>query len=134
MLFRSTLDVNGPIGVGVTEPSPSVRCEAASMPSTSIRDAFTTVAPRGRTSLTVMVSVLCPEHAFDQAGLYVVRARLDTRRASGRGIGLRTFDDDVASDTATRVRVREDQGDLGPQPRPKLDDAPRATVPPSATP
>jgi len=128
------LDVTGPSGIGVTDPSPSVRCEAESMPSTSIRDAFTTLAPKQRTSLTVMVSVLCPEHTFDQAGLYMVRARLDTRRASGAGIGLRTFDGDVPADKATRVRVREDHGVGAPSPRPKLDEAPRAQATPAVSP
>jgi len=81
-----------------------------------------------------MVSVLCPEHTFDQAGLYMVRARLDTRRASGAGIGLRTFDGDVPADKATRVRVREDHGVGAPSPRPKLDEAPRAQATPAVSP
>jgi hypothetical protein len=117
-------DVAGPSGIGVTDPSPTVRCESDSEPNTSIRDVFTTLAPKGRTALTVMLAVLCPEHTFDHSGLYVVRARLDTRASSGREIPLRTFDADVPSDVTTRVRVRRDVGPQSPRPRPKLDDPP----------
>jgi hypothetical protein len=118
-------DVAGPSGIGVTDPSPTVRCESDSEPNTSIRDVFTTLAPKGRTALTVMLAVLCPENAFDHSGLYVVRARLDTRASSGKDIPLRTFDADVPSDVTTRVRVRRDVGPASPRPRPKLDDTPR---------
>jgi hypothetical protein len=122
-----TFDVTGPSGVGVTDPSPTVRCAPHGDPNTSVRDAFTTVRAEGRTALTVMLAVLCPEHTFDHAGLYAVRAKLDTRHASGRQVGLQTLDAEVPADAVTRVRVRIPIGRPPRAQRPVLEDPPHTS-------
>jgi hypothetical protein len=122
-LFRPetlVFEVTGPTGIGVTDPSPTVRCASDIDPGTSIREVFTTLTPRGRTSLGLLLKGFCPETTFDQAGLYLVRARLDTRVASGAEVGLRTFEGEVASDKVTALRVRREAMPF-PSRRPTLE-------------
>ena len=110
-LFRPetlAFEVTGPTGIGVTDPSPTVRCASGIDPGTSIREVFTTLTPRGRTSIGLLLKGFCPEETFDHAGLYLVRARLDTRGASGAEVGLRTFDGEVSSDKVTAIRIRRE--------------------------
>ena len=47
-----------------------------------------------------------PDETLDVAGLYTVRAGLDTRLASGKPIGLTTFDGVALATDVTLVRVR----------------------------
>ncbi len=122
-LFRPqtlAFDVTGPTGVGVTDPSPTVRCVSDVEPGSNIREIFTTLAPRGRTSLGVLLRGFCPEKTFDQAGIYLVHAQLDTSNASGAAVGLHTFDGDVASDTSTALRIRREAMPF-PSRRPALE-------------
>ena len=122
-LFRPetlVFEVTGPTGIGVTDPSPTVRCASDIDPGTSIREVFTTLAPRGRTSIGLLLKGFCPEGTFDHAGLYLVRARLDTRDASGAEVGLRTFDGEVASEKVTALRIRREAMPF-PSRRPTLE-------------
>ena len=57
---------------------------------------------------------------FDKPGLYVVRARLDTRRASGASIGMRTFDGELEAKEPMLVRVRAAKDGIA-RPRPTLE-------------
>jgi hypothetical protein len=110
-LLRSetiAFDVSGPTGIGVTDPSPTVRCASDMGVNTSIREVFTTLGAKGRTSLGILLKRFCPEHTFDHAGIYLVRPKLDTRNASGAGVGLRTFDGEATSDGATQLRIRQE--------------------------
>jgi hypothetical protein len=100
-LFRpQTLgfDVVGPTGI-------ATRCGSAGE-SAGIREFFTTLAPKAKTSVAILPTELCPARTFDRAGLYEVRPRLDTRQASGRSVGLHTFDDLVVGPPSL-VRIRQ---------------------------
>jgi hypothetical protein len=68
---------------------------------------YATVAPHGSMALTLNLLAYCDDPAFEHAGLYSVRAWLDTRKASGNAIGVRSFDDVVVAREATLVRVQQ---------------------------
>jgi hypothetical protein len=93
------------IAIDAAGPSGTTRCQWLVVPS-PIAELFTTLPPKGRASTDVLVSALCPEAFFDRPGLYVLRARIDTRGASGTSIGIHTFDGEVRSPSATLVRMR----------------------------
>ena len=104
------------LGFEVVGPTESVHCAWASLPSAPTRELFTTLAAGGAaTGLTVLLNAYCPTGTFAAPGLYVVRATLDTRHASGADIGLRTFDGLVIASAPTVVRLRH-----GTQPEPAV--------------
>jgi len=91
-----------------------------------MRELFSTLPGGGAETLSVLLSEYCNRKSFDRAGLVVVRAQLDTRRAGGQDIGLRTFDGQVLATTPTVVRLHRGTGNarLG---RPHLEeDNPKA--------
>jgi hypothetical protein len=92
-----SFDVIGPVG--------SERCGIGTPASAPTREAFSTLPPGGAATLDVVLSSYCTGHTLDQAGLLIVRPRLDTRRASGDSIGLRTFDGELLATKPTLVRM-----------------------------
>jgi hypothetical protein len=94
------------LGFEVMGPSESTHCAWASLPTAPTRELFTTLEAGGQTSVTVLLNAYCPTNTFAAPGLYVVRATLDTRRASGADIGLRSFDGQVIATSPTVVRLR----------------------------
>jgi hypothetical protein len=92
-----SFDVIGPAG--------AERCGIGTPASAPTREAFSTLGSGGSATLSVVLSSYCTGHTLDQAGLLVVRPRLDTRRASGAEIGLRTFDGEVLAAKPTLVRL-----------------------------
>jgi hypothetical protein len=90
----------------VLGPSGADHCGWSALASAPTRDLFATLGPGASTALTVVLSAYCPTRVFDRAGFYVVRASLDTRKASGAEIGLRTFDGQVIAAAPTLVRLR----------------------------
>jgi hypothetical protein len=111
-------EVLGPNGVR--------HCGWASNVSAPTPDLFSSLAAGATESLAVMLSAYCPSGVFDRAGFYVVRATLDTRKASGAEIGLRTFDGQVIAQAPTLLRLHR-----GAQPEPLI--RPRLQ-PPAAAP
>jgi hypothetical protein len=98
-------------------------CVWPTVPGAAMREAFTRIAPGGSASLNVLLSAYCGGHTLDQAGLYVVRPRLDTRRASGESVGIRSFDGVVVAATPTVVRLH--RGNAVPAlRRPRLEPPP----------
>ena len=96
------------LGFDVVGPKGKVtRCGSAGE-SAGIREFFTTLAPKAKTSIAILPSALCPDGTFDHPGVYEVRPRLDTRQASGRSVGLHTFDDLVVGPPSL-LRIREDR-------------------------
>jgi hypothetical protein len=89
----------------VIGPDSVQTCLWPTVPSAAMREAFTRIAPGGSATLDVLLSAYCGGHTLDQAGLYVVRPRLDTRRASGESVGVRSFDGIVLAGTPTVVRL-----------------------------
>jgi hypothetical protein len=90
----------------VVGPEKPEHCAWPALPGAPQRDLFATLRPKGTTSLNVTLGTYCPTHTFDQAGLYLVTAHLDTRAASGSTLGLHTFDGEVAATFSTAVRLR----------------------------
>jgi hypothetical protein len=95
-------------------------CAWPALPGAPQRDLFSTLRPKGTTSLNVTLSTYCPAHTFDQAGLYLVVVHLDTHAASGATLGLHTFDGEVAATLPTAVRLRRGRAPKVP-PGPHLE-------------
>jgi hypothetical protein len=108
------------LGFDVMGPDSLQTCVWPTPPAASVREAFTRIAPHGSTSISVLLSAYCSGHAFDQAGLYVIRPRLDTRRASGVSVGYRSFDGLVVSASPTIVRLHKGTA-IPPLRRPHID-------------
>ena len=109
------------LGFRVSGPQGSVTCGARAVSVASpIRELFTTIPPKGRTQLTVMLAAVCPPDTFDEPGVYRVIPRLDTSAASGRPLGLKTLDAEIEGKTPMLLRVRSPRRETN-TPRPKLD-------------
>lgn len=104
----------------VASPSGTVSCGSTLERASPIRELFATLPPRGRASQTVLLSASCPDGTFDAPGLYRATAILDTSRASGRPIGVKSFDGIVTAKEPTLVRVRAVRRPV-PTKRPVLD-------------
>jgi hypothetical protein len=126
------------LGFEVLGPYGATHCGWSANASAPTADLFTTLAPGRTESLTVMLADYCPTRTFDQAGFYVVRATLDTRKASGAEIGLRSFDGQVIAVAPTLVRLRHGgQPDVLVRPRlqpPSVEPAPAAPPAPAPPP
>ena len=120
LLFRSEV-----LAFRVTGPGGTVACGTPRAIESPIRELFSTIPAKGRASLTVLLTSMCPPDTFDDPGVYRVFARLDTTGASGRDLGMRTWDGTVETPTPMLLRVRTARR---PQPleRPTLDKAPAA--------
>ena len=94
------------LGFEVLGPGGADHCGWSTLTSAPTRDLFATLGPGASLGLTVVLSAYCPTRTFDQSGFYVVRASLDTRKASGAEIGLRSFDGQVIATAPTVVRLR----------------------------
>lgn len=80
-------------------------CRWPLLPVAAMRDLFTTVTPGGNADLGVLLDAYCTGHVFDEPGLVMVRPELDTRKASGADIALRTFDARVLATSPVVVRL-----------------------------
>jgi len=115
LLFRPTV-----LHFVAAGPAGATRCRWPNQSDTPIRELFTTLSPHESTSVEVQLADLCQIPIFDKPGLYVVRARLDTRRASGASIGMRTFDGELEAKEPMLVRVRAAKDGIA-RPRPTLE-------------
>jgi len=111
------------LGFEVTSSSGAQHCGWPMMPSAPAHDYFSTLAPGGAESLTVLVGDYCGRAPFERPGLVVLRPNLDTRRASGATIGLKTFDGVVIAATPSVVRLHQGNGKPRIE-RPRLDPSP----------
>lgn len=108
------------LGFEVTSAAGVQHCAWPTQPSAAMREAFTTLPPNGAQSLTVLLGDYCGRAPFAASGLVVVRPDLDTRKAGGESLGLRTFDGVVVAATPSVVRLH--RGDTGPHlERPRVD-------------
>lgn len=108
------------IGFTVSGPAGNVSCGFPRQVASPIRELFTTVAVKGRTDVSVMFSATCPAGTFDEPGLYRVLPRLDTTQASGRAIGLKSWEGVAIGKAPLLLRVRLPRKP-GLPPRPALD-------------
>jgi hypothetical protein len=90
----------------VVGPAGPDHCGYPALASAPQREGFTTLAPGREIELTIILSEYCATRVLEPAGLFVVRASLDTRRASGVDIGVRSFDGIVIATSPTVVRLR----------------------------
>ncbi|MBX3222830.1 MAG: hypothetical protein KF795_20115 [Labilithrix sp.] len=104
----------------VSGPGGSVSCGLPRSVAAPIRELFITVPVKGKTTTSVLLTTTCPAGTFDEPGIYRVTPRLDTTGASGRSIGLRTWDGLAAGKAPLLVRVRSPRNPALP-PRPTLD-------------
>ncbi len=105
---------------GVSGPGGSVSCGSPRSVAAPIRELFITVPAKGKTSASVLFTTTCPGGTFDEPGIYRVTPRLDTTGASGRPIGLATWDGYAAAKAPLLVRVRSPRKPALPA-RPTLD-------------
>jgi hypothetical protein len=108
-----SFDVTGPLGVQT--------CTWPAILGAPTREIFTTLPPKAATNLSVVLTAYCGGHMFDQGGLFVVRPRLDTTKASGASIGLRTFDGVVRGASPTVVRLHRGTAPVVSLRRPRLE-------------
>ncbi|MCW5836383.1 MAG: hypothetical protein KIS78_28545 [Labilithrix sp.] len=104
----------------VSGPAGSVSCGSPRSVAAPIRELFVTVPVKGKTTTSVLLTTTCPAGTFDEPGVYRVTPRLDTTGASGRSIGLRTWDGLATGRGSLLVRVRSSRTPALP-PRPTLD-------------
>ena len=102
------------VGFVLTSPDGSQsQCGALTTP-TPIPELLTTLAPGGRTDVTVGFA-LCPSDSFRRSGLYKLEPRLDTRRL---GTSTQPLYRGIAGGTPSLLRLH--QGTL-PRPAPQID-------------
>jgi hypothetical protein len=104
----------------VSGPAGTVTCGQPKTVASPIRELFTTVAVNGKTSTTVLITTTCPAGTFDEPGVYRVTPKLDTTNASGRPLGLKTWEGVAVGKAPLLLRVRSPRKPALP-PRPTLD-------------
>ena len=90
----------------VISPSGAVACGSTKQVAAPIRELFSTVRPKGRADLSILVTAVCPAGTFDEPGIYRVMPRLDTTGASGQSLGLKSWDSTATAKTPLLLRVR----------------------------
>ncbi|MBX3186783.1 MAG: hypothetical protein KF819_07195 [Labilithrix sp.] len=105
----------------VAGPAGSVACGAARQVASPIRELYATLAPKARTSISVLVSAACAAATFDEPGVYRITPILDTTGASGRTVGLRTWDGQAEAKVPLLLRVRTERRPPETPARPTLE-------------
>lgn len=108
------------LGFTVKGPAGSVSCGTPKQVGSPIRESFTTLKPKGRAQVSLLLTAVCPPGTFDDPGTYRVFPRIDTRTASGQSIGLRTWDDEASGKKPMILRIRKPRRETV-APKPTLD-------------
>jgi hypothetical protein len=95
------------LGFEVAGPTGVQDCHWPVSPSAAMRELFTTLRPAGAADLSVLLADYCDSRSFSQPGLVVITPRMDTRKASGADVALRTFDGVVTATAPTIVRLHQ---------------------------
>ncbi|MCA9640913.1 MAG: hypothetical protein H6718_25620 [Polyangiaceae bacterium] len=98
--FRRELlsfEVMGPDGLKSCIPEPRTRFPEA--------QAFTTLGPGRSISVVSRLVELCPRGTFDRPGLYLIRARFDSKD-DGAEFGLQGFTGRIVAEQPATVRIR----------------------------
>lgn len=98
--FRRELlsfEVIGPDGLVRCEPEPRTRYPQA--------QAFTNLGPGKSIQLTSRLTELCPRGTFNRPGLYLIRARFDSKE-DGADFGLNAFTGRLIAEQPATVRIR----------------------------
>ena len=104
----------------VSGPAGNVSCGQPKTVASPIRELFVTIPVNGKTSTSVLLTTTCPAGTFDEPGLYRVAPKLDTTNASGRSLGLKTWEGVAVGKAPLLLRVRSPRTPALP-PRPALD-------------
>jgi len=104
----------------VSGPAGNVACGQAKTVASPIRELFTTIPVNGKTSTTVLFTTTCPAGTFDDPGIYRIMPKLDTTNASGRSLGLKSWEGVAVGKAPLLLRVRSPRTPALP-PRPTLD-------------
>ncbi len=91
-------NVAGPLG--------SSTCGTTAAIDSPIRELYSTLGPKGRSSMALLVTAKCPVDTFDEPGVFRVTAILDTSQASARPVGLKTWDGEATAAVPMLLRVR----------------------------
>lgn len=102
----TTLFRPGMLQFSVVGPHGPTACGEPRSVAAPIRELFATVPAKGSAQVAVLVTATCPAGTFDDAGIYRVTPRLDTTNASGRPLGMNTWDGVAVGKTPLLVRVR----------------------------
>lgn len=102
--FRSNM-----IGFVVEGPHASTTCDVQRSVDAPLREMFTTLKPKGSTSVSMLITAACDPEIFAEAGTYRVYPVLDATQASGQPIGLRTVDEKIVGTKPMLLRVRHPQ-------------------------
>ena len=93
------LQVTGPKGL-------QVRCAPQRALVNPPREMFSTLGPKGSTTIYISADELCPDGTFDEPGLYRIEAQVDSRPGGGRVKGLETYDAVFTAQALTLLRRR----------------------------
>lgn len=104
----------------VAGPQGSQTCGGNVSVDSPIRELYGSVGAKHKASLSLLLDQVCPVDTFDEPGIYRVTATLDTTQASGRRIGLRTWDGESTAKAPLLLRVRLPRRPTPPK-RPSLD-------------
>jgi hypothetical protein len=105
--------VSGPLGTST--------CGTSAFVGSPIRELYSTIGPKGRASMSLLITAKCPADTFDEPGIFRVTAILDTSNASARTIGLKTWDGEATAKVPMLLRVRAQRRPGTSATRPTLD-------------
>lgn len=106
----------------VAGPFGSSTCGTTAIIDSPIRELYSTLGPKGRSSMALLVTAKCPVDTFDEPGVFRVTAVLDTSQASARPVGLKTWDGESTAKVPMLLRVRSPRRPgSSAQTRPTLD-------------
>lgn len=104
----------------VSGPSGNVSCGLPRQVTAPIRELFNTVPAKGKLEVGVLLTATCPPGTFDEPGIYRVVPKLDASGASGRELGMKTWDGIATAKDPLLLRVRAPRKTTLPSP-PTLD-------------
>jgi hypothetical protein len=97
----------GAVLLQITRPKGTqVKCSPQRTQINPPREMFSTLAPKGSTSIYISADELCPDGTFDEPGLYRIEAQVDSRPGGGRVKGLDTYDALFTAQAPTLLRRR----------------------------
>jgi hypothetical protein len=90
----------------LVRPSGVEHCAWPTVPAAALAESFAPLPPKkGSLQLVADIDAYCRGPALSQGGLIAIWPKLDTRNGSGQGIGVRSFDGQVAAVVPTIVRL-----------------------------
>jgi hypothetical protein len=101
LLFQANM-----VQFSVSGPAGTQTCGFPRTVAAPIRELFITVPVKGRVERSVLFTTTCPTGTFDEPGIYRITPKLDTTNASGRTIGVKSWEGVAVGKTPLLLRVR----------------------------